>query len=189
MVPDPATKHNDPEPDPFAHARKAVEKGFRASLERLKHSRLDKWTPEQLWVFYDSMEPVVHSELASPELLLLRNEIRDLIRPYLEPEAEPALLDVPEPESPNREDTWQQEYHHPQRPPSVPEAPPPPVHTPPSPFIDRVLCLYCEKFFWGQLLIRTATCPLCGQATLRQVGEWDLRHDPWFPFHRDGGAV
>ncbi len=192
MVPDPATKHNDPEPDPFV-------------------AKLQKWAPVQLWHFYNSMEDVIHSEVASPALLMIRNEIRKIIRPYLPVEAwtetsdfseqdtllcvheevaeEVAASDEPEPESPPPEETWQQEYHHPQRPPSAPAAPTPQEKSPPSPFIDRVLCFYCEKFFWGQLLIRTATCPLCGQATLRQVGTSDLRHDPWFPFHPQGGAA
>src|SRR5438876_5136651 len=83
----------DPDSEDNAQVRKVIERtrkiltqSFRANLNRIKRQRLDKWKRASLEDFYDSMEDVIKSEFACPELLLIRNETRELIRPYLEPE-------------------------------------------------------------------------------------------------------
>jgi hypothetical protein len=59
----------------------------------------------------------------------------------------------------------------------------------PARFVPYVVCLNCERFFFGLILLRGERCQLCGQAALRAIASWDTNYSAWFPFHPEGGDV
>ena len=189
MVPVPDPKHNAEIRRRKRQLEDADECAARMNLELLQKARLEDWPHAHLVDYYAATKSLHDREEASVAAPRLYWEMLVILRIYLrpeeieEPEEEPAY-DAPESEDESapqdREATWQQEYHH--RPPPRPPAAP-------SPFIAHVVCLHCETFFLGQLIVRTTSCPLCGSAQLRAVGEWDTRYSAWWPFHQDGGAA
>ncbi len=188
-LPEPGAEHNAPEHPAIKLARKFVKDGLKDQEVLLRGKTRKKLTEEAKFALAQSYYAQGHSEIADDEIIELCTTLINLLYPDMEREEEPEAPDPPEPDSHDREASWTQEYHHPQRPPSASTAPLPPAQPPPSPFVDCVLCFHCEKYYWGQLILRSARCLLCGRGNLRPVSTWDLRTQSKPPFHSQGGAA
>jgi len=97
----------------------------------------------------------------------------------------PATRDAQDQLLPDRQATWEQEYHHPQRPEAPAPPPRPKAPAPSAPFVAFVVCLRCEQHFSGHLPVRQMICPECGVAQLHHVVPWDLSTPPRPPFFHE----
>jgi hypothetical protein len=174
------------DPDRRASIEQAKNEAQSFVFDIYENAPLYDYPQEYLEDLLYAIERTRQSGLATPKLRRRCRALEKRIRSYLVEEEEAEDLDEPAPERHNRQQIWSQEFHHPQRPKDASAPCPRRVPAPPSPYVDRVICLHCERYFLGQVIIRTVTCPLCGQGTLIQVGTHDIRTEPWWPFHRKG---
>jgi len=169
--------------------RKSFKRSLQNDLVVYRGKTLKHLTPDYRETLWQEYQELAHSEWADREMIELCLQMMDRLCPEKAITYQPDDPGEPEAQSQDRREQHIQEYHHPKRPPSALTAPLPPVQPPPSPFVDCFLCLFCEKYFWGQIVLRTATCMLCGKGNLRPVSTWDLRTQPKPPFNSQGGAA
>ncbi len=182
-LPEPGKKHNAQMRRRKRQIEEAHLEGLQLQEKALNPLAVRFMAPEYREALYDAWEEEYHSEYATPDMKKLLRKLMRRLCPerllYVEPEPEEKPDEV-EAQPDDRRESWQQEYHH--RPPPRPPASP-------SPFIDHVVCLHCEKFFYGQLIVRTTVCPLCGRGHLMPVGSWNMSNNAWYPFNPQGGAA